>query len=368
MEPSYEPKQHPATASRRQQARSQGQYPQSQYLPAAAVLVAATVSLFLLGAPLLQRLQEFTHQQLQEGPQLVVTADLPRHFLRITTLYLLPVLLPLLGVVFLVSLLVHVGQVGMTPLVQRISPSYSRIDPTQGMQRLWSLGNLLKFGSGLIQVSVILAVAWTCLSTLVDDNTFPVGQHPREIATGMGEFLFDSTLKIGLALLAVAGFDYLIQRWRFERELRMTTRELREEARRDEINPQIKQRRQQRQRTTQPTAVANTSQLQIVLTHESGAVVTLGYPEPSLTEPKIVQKEAGRRAHQIRRAARKAKVPVVEHSELAQFLLQHVPSGMPISPEQSNQVIGLLQQHQASYSHRSRPREHPIVTFSTDGL
>lgn len=361
METSYEPKQYPASASRRQQARSQGHFPQSQYLPTAAVLVAATICLVLLGAPLLQRLQDFTQQQLEHGPKLTATNDLPSHFLWTAAFYLLPVLLPFLGVVSLVSLLVHAGQVGITPLAHRISPNYGRINPTQGMQRLLSLGNLLRFGSGLLQVSVIVAVAWTCLSTLLDNNLFHAEDHPREIAAQIGGFLAISTLKIGLALLASAGLDYLLQRWKFERELRMTSREVREEARRDEVNPQIKQIRQQRQRTRSVAAADNsdTSQLQVILTHESGIVVTLGKPEPPSTAPRVVEKEVGRRADQIRRAARKAKVPVIEQSELAQFLLQHVPPGMSIPSEQSDQINALLRRDQILSHDHIRSQDPP---------
>ena len=361
METSYEPKQHAASANRRQQARSQGHYPQSQYLPTATVLVAATISLILLGDPLLEKLQDLTQQQLGNDPRLIATTDLPRHFLRTTAFYLLPVLLPFLGVVFLVSLLVHAGQVGITPLAHRISPNYAHIDPTQGMQRLFSLGNLLRFGSGLLQASVILVVAWTCLSTLVENNLFNAGAQPREIATQIGGFLANSTLKIGLALVAAAAIDYLLQRWKFERELRMTSREVREEVRRDEVNPQIKQKRQQRQRARSTGAgeTSDTSQLQAILTHESGIVVTLGKPEPASTAPRVVQKEAGRRADQIRRAARKAKIPIVEQSELAQFLLQHVPSGTPVPSAQSDQINVLLRRDHTLSHDQASPRHPP---------
>ncbi|MBB76975.1 MAG: hypothetical protein CMJ75_20915 [Planctomycetaceae bacterium] len=352
MQTSYEPKQHPASTKRRQRARSQGHYPQSQYLPTATVLVAATISLLLLGDPLLGKLQELTQQQLGNGPRISVTTDLPAYFLRTTAFYLLPVLLPFLGVVFLVALLVHAGQIGITPLAHRITPNYARIDPTQGIQRLLSLENLLRFGSGLLQVGVILVVAWTCLSPLLDNNLFHADDQPREIATRIGGFLANSALKIGLALLASAGIDYAVQRWKFERELRMTSRELREETRRDEVNPRIKQTRQQRQRarSAETAEASDTPQLQAILTHESGLVVTLGSPEPPSTAPRVVQKEVGRRADRIRRAARKAKVPVVEQSKLAQFLLQHVPSGMPVPPEQSDQINALLRARSAFHS------------------
>ncbi|MAV36872.1 MAG: hypothetical protein CMJ59_15595 [Planctomycetaceae bacterium] len=344
MESSTEHKQYAATPARRQQAREQGHRPHSQHLAAAAILVAATTLLLTLGEPLLRRFREFTRRQLSSGQDLPIESDLSAELLRITAFYLLPVLLPLLGVVFLVSLLVHAGQVGLTPRPHRVNPDFSRIDPGQGIERLLSLGNLLRFGSGLSQALVTLVAAWACV-WMVRDFTVPLaGREPDAIAAWIGGQLLRATLKIGLALLGMAGVDYLIQRWRFERELRMTPHEVREEASRDGANPQLKHRRQllSLQRAWDLKRQPDPAQVQVVLTHQAGMVVALGFPEQPRAAPQVLQKETGRRGHQIRRAAHKSDIPVVEHSALTQYLLQHVPAGMAVPVEKSRQITELL--------------------------
>jgi flagellar biosynthesis protein FlhB len=64
----------------------------------------------------------------------------------------------------------------------------------------------------------------------------------------MADIILGTALKIALALVTLGVFDYAYQRWKHERNLRMTPQEVREEMKNLQGDPQVTSRRRQLQR------------------------------------------------------------------------------------------------------------------------
>lgn len=318
-------KSHAPTPHRRQQAREQGQVARSQELSAAVLLLGALVALWMLGKPVVTLVTSALLRQLGGEPWLA--ADLPfalrtwNHTISAVAV----ALLPLLGLMVLIGVASHLLQVGFQFMPTKLLPDWSRLDPISGLRRMGSMANLQRIPLGLLKLAVVGVVAYYSLSSRRAE-IMRCGQLPIESLVALVfNVLFWTALEIGLALLALAGFDYGLARWKHERDLRMTTQELREEMKNLQGDPAVAARRKAMQRAWgQNPGVAAVSDAHAVITDGERAAVAVRYDEATMSAPKVVAKGSGRFATRIRELATEHDVPLVDSPALAQRLSRDV--------------------------------------------
>ncbi len=152
-----------------------------------------------------------------------------------------PLLLLLVGFTILFNLV----QVGFLLAPDVIRPILSRINPFDGIKRILSVSSLFTVGFGVAKLLVCVLVAvWfftqqlPLLVNLINTNTASIAAYIGQTASKFA-FLLALTY-LGLALL-----DFSFRRWKYEQDLRMTKREIREELKSMEGDPQIRQRRRE---------------------------------------------------------------------------------------------------------------------------
>ena len=158
------------------------------------------------------------------------------------------VLLPPLLLVALLAVALNVVQTGFLFLPGKLAPDAGRISPAGGMRRVFSAASGVRLTLGLIKLGVIGAVAFASVyqrrAELVSIGAFDLPQ----VVTLVWELCLWTCLKVGSALLILAVVDYAYERWKHERDLKMTPDELRDEMRSLRGDPQVTARRRQRQR------------------------------------------------------------------------------------------------------------------------
>ena len=332
-----------ATPYRRQKAREEGQVARSQDLASAALLVGATLVLMYFGQSLCHFLSELTRAQL--GSEAWVQTDVHTAAMAWNSalVRLAQVLLPLFGVLMLLGIVTNLGQVGLLFLPQKLAPDLSRIDPLKGAQRLFSLTNAVRLGFGVFKVAVVSAVAAWCVHDHYDEILALSTRAVREIGVVTCDILLDTCLKIGIALLILALFDYGYQRWKHEQDLRMTTQEVREEFKMLQGDPHILARRRQVQRQLVMNRLkSSVPKADVVVTNPTELAVAIQYDPATMEAPIVVAKGAGVVAQQIRRLALEHNIPVLERKPLAQALYKHVDINKPIPTDQYAAVAEIL--------------------------
>jgi flagellar biosynthetic protein FlhB len=336
-------KSHEATPYRRQKAREEGQVAQSQDLSSALLLVGALLVLMYFG----QRLAHFSlglaREQLGSAAWLRTDPQTVAVTWNALLVRLAAAVLPIFGLLLVLAIVTHVGQTGWLFLPQKLAFDLTRVDPLKGMQRLLSLTNAVRLGFGIFKVVVVSAVAAWCVWANYEDllalSLLPV----REMTIWSIELLLHTSLKIGLALLILAVFDYAYQRWKYERDLRMTPQEIREEFKMLQGDPHIVARRRQVQRqlvlNRLQTAVPKAD---VVVTNPTELAVAIQYDPTTMEAPIVVAKGAGVLAQQIRRLALAHNIPVIERKPLAQALYHHVDLNKPIPAAQYAAVAEIL--------------------------
>lgn len=332
-----------ATPYRRQKAREEGQVARSQDLASAALLVGATLVMMYFVRGVARYFMTLADRQLGDAAWL--RAD--THFVVVQSdmmlVRLAQVLLPIFGLLLVIAVLVHLLQVGILYVPRKLAPDLSRISPLKGAQRLFSLSNVVRLGFGLFKIAVVAIVAawslWDHHATILSLSVMPVGQ----LTAVLGDILLGTCLRIGMALLVLAVFDYAYQRWKYEQDLRMSNQEVREELKTLQGDPQIMARRRYLQRqlvlNRLQTAVPKAD---VVVTNPTHLAVAIQYDPETMQAPIVVAKGAGVLAERIRRLALEKDIPIVERKPLARALYQNVDVNHTIPAEQYAAVAEIL--------------------------
>jgi len=232
--------------------------------------------------------------------------------------------------VTLLALASAVGQVGLLFTVRPITPSLDKLNPLNGLKRMFSARSLVQLVMGLAKMTVLTAVAyWTLKSRL--GRLAGASLLPYE---AMAQITIDFLFTLGIRLttcLLLAIIDWIYQRLKHEKELRMTKQEVREELKRMDGDPHVKRRRRevqmqlalQRIRSAVPKA-------DVVVTNPTSFAVAIQYDARTMSAPKVTAKGADLLAQRIRELAILHGVPIVERPPLARALYRSVEIGQEI--------------------------------------
>ena len=164
-----------------------------------------------------------------------------------------------------------------------------------------------------------------------------------QIAVILFDLLLGTCLKIGIALLVLAIFDYGFQKWKFEQDIKMTPQEVREEMKMLQGDPHMAARRRQIQRQLVMNRMQSAvPRADVVVTNPTELAVAIQYDPQTMEAPIVVAKGAGFLAQRIRQLALNNGIPIVERKPLAQVLYKHVDVNKPIPAEQYAAVAELL--------------------------
>lgn len=270
---------------------------------------------------------EYTRTVLKGGPGFAVASALGGGIAAGAGLLLPPVCAGLVGAT-LVGLLQTGGLVTAKPL----EPQLDRLNPLRTLQRLFSLRSLVELVKVVLKLGAVTVVVWGVLrSTLV--HLPPIAPSPEGLIGWIGSSLYDVGLRGALVLTMIGAFDYLYQWFDYERSLRMTKQELKEDLRETEGDPLVRARQRRRQRElARARMLRDVARATVVVTNPVHLAVALRYAPREAPAPVVVAKGARRMAERIREIADRHRVPVVENAPLAQALYRSVPVGRMIPP------------------------------------
>jgi flagellar biosynthetic protein FlhB len=332
----------PATPRRRQEARERGQVARSADLSSALILLASVLALKFLGRPMMGGLFAASASALEglafvDGEPGILLAQFGGSFAAVFLGFL-----PFVGIVLAVALGANLAQVGFLFTAKPLAPDFQRIDPISGFGRLFSARGLVRIVSSLFKVA---AVALVVLWTLWAERVRLVGLAGLGFEQILGvavELMMTLSLRAALSLLVLAIFEYGFQRWQHERDLRMSKREIREELRRYEGDPRIRERRRAlQQQLALQRMMLGVPQATVVLTNPVDLAVAIRY-EKSMEAPLVVAKGARQLARRIRESALENGVPIVERKDVARALYRSVDVGQSIPPDLYQAVAELL--------------------------
>lgn len=317
----FQDKTEPATPKRREEARKKGEVAKSKELASIAVLFSGVLYLFFAVKGMSSRMGTMIEMTFSRIPGF---SDSGSHIMEFITQSLgdyLQLILPIMLTVSIAAIFSNMLQSGVLWSVESLAPKVSKIDPLQGLLRIFSRRSLMELCKSIVK---IIIVGWAAYSTLKEEFThlLPlIYQEGAEIMSFLGWASWKVTVRCCWVITILAVLDYVYQRWEFEQKIRMTKQELKDEFRQTEGDPLVKSRIRSIQREmARRRMMEEVPKADVVITNPEHLAVALRYEPERMAAPKVVAKGADLIALRIKELAREHDVPLLENRVMAQNL------------------------------------------------
>lgn len=319
------------TPKRRQDARKKGDVPRSRELTTSGVMLTASASLLVLGGPLGGRLASgFASGFSIERRRLFEPGFLAESLAGQATTAL-AVLLPLGLVVAAAAFAFSVMLGGVSFSAQAFAPKLERINPGQGIKRMFGTKALVELAKSVAKVALIVVIAVAWLGHIAPD-IMRLGDMPIPVALTKAAWLAGMTLLVvSLGLLVGTVIDVPWQLFSYTKKLRMTRQEVRDELKETDGRPEVRQRiRQMQQEVATRRMMEAVPYADVIITNPTHYAVALSYEEGRMAAPKVVASGKDLVAARIRELATEHRVPLFSAPPLARSLFFSTKVGAEI--------------------------------------
>ncbi len=343
------------TPRRREKARERGQVAKSQEINSVAVLLAGLGALYLLGGYLYTNLSSFMrHIMLGINSPSFNQAQF-QDFVNFVINTFLVTAVPVWLSIFMVAILINIAQVGFLLAPKRLKPDFSKINPIKGVKKFFSLRIFVELFKNIGKLAVVATVAYLTVSAEINSLPAMAGRDVIEILQYLVGICFKIFWRCCLAMLVLAIMDWAYQKYEFEKNLKMTKQEIKDEHKQTEGDPQVKSRIRSIQRdAVRKRMMAKVPEADVVITNPTHVAVALTYNMGDMDAPELVAKGAGLIAQRIKEVAREHDVPVVEDKPLARALYRAVEVGQAI-PQDMYEAVATILAH--VYRKKNRAQE-----------
>lgn len=334
-----------ATPKKRRDAREKGQVRKSTEINTSLCCIVMVAFMLLFTTRYIQGMLEVYYTYLNEGVMLTKVIDTSL----VQTLYgrilidLAKILLPVLLCALLIGLLVNYLQVGFLFTTKPLMPKLERISPISGFKRIFSSRTVMELLKSLLKVVLLGYILYREQQNIMMQVPSLMA---ADIYTSFIEILrmaFRLCLKMALVLVVIAVFDFAYQWWKYEKDLRMSKQEIKDEYKLTEGDPLIKSKIRQKQR--QMSAMRMMEQVptaDVVITNPTHYAIALKYEDGKSNAPVVVAKGKDFLARKIKEKAHEHGIEMVENKPLAQSLYLYCEVGDEIPADFYQAVADIL--------------------------
>ena len=340
---SFQEKTEKATPRRRAEARKKGDILRSTEVNSAIVLITGMMALRIFGNDVFSKLIYKMKWVFIRVSAMELTPENTPDLVLAGITFFGSMIAPIVLVIMIAGLGANLVQGGLVFAGESVKPKFNRISPAKGLKRIFSMRSLVELAKGLMKVLIVGTIGYLTLKSELNVYPFLMDKDVSQIVAFVGTMSFKLAIRVSLVLLILAVFDYFYQKIEFEKKLRMTKQEVKEEFKRTEGDPLIKSRirsiqmKQARQRMLNEVPEAD-----VVVTNPVHLAVALKYDVKKMAAPILVARGARLLAEKIKEIAIEHGVPVVENKMLARMLYRTTEVGSAIPLELYKAVAEIL--------------------------
>lgn len=320
-----------ATPKRREQERKKGNIPRSQDMSASLTLTAGMGLLFVLAPFMLEKLKNLLYYTLTHiQPEQIETSDIITILApcaKVTGEMLLPFLL---GLAVCAALIMRL-QVGALFAAEKIKPKLDKFQPAQIMQALKRMfnpfepKNLLEITKSFLKMGI---VGYCGFSTVMGRKDEILGLLGVDIPTAfavLASVLTQMAINILVAMLIIGFIDKKYSEYEYNKSIKMTKQEIKDEWKNMEGDPVIKSKLKSAQmQFLKQKMMSAVPQADVVVSNPTHFSVAIKYDRSIAPAPIVVAKGVDYMAFKIREIAKANNVPIVENKPLARSLYKLV--------------------------------------------
>ena len=350
------------TGKRLEEARKKGQIARSRELGTLAVTLGGAAALLMFGAQIGEAMLGLMRENFSLSREMLQDEGaMARQLLR-TGMEALLAVQPFLITLAIASVVGNIALSGWLFSAEALQPKFSRMNPLEGLKRMFSKKSLVELLKALAKFVVILMVALAVLRSDRED-LLAIANEPVESAilhavtvTGW------SLLWLACGLILIAAVDVPFQLWDNKQKLMMTKQEVKDEYKDSEGKPEVKSKIRQLQRQmAERRMMQQVPEADVVITNPTHFAVALKYDPAKGNAPVMLAKGGDFLALKIREIAQEHKVTLLESPALARAVYysteidQEIPAGLYLAVAQVLAYVYQLKQFRAGKGKRPDP-------------
>ncbi|HEY0199041.1 MAG TPA: EscU/YscU/HrcU family type III secretion system export apparatus switch protein [Rhodanobacter sp.] len=320
------------TPYRLEEARNQGEVAKSADMVGVIMLMVFAVVLVLTAGSVAAALAESTRRIIAiAGARAALGPEFSTWLGRICA-PLLQALMPMVIALLVTAVVANLMQTGPIFTTHPLKPDFKRLNPRNAIKRLFSLRILWELGKLCVKLLLLAALGVWALRRAPDFIAAVVSNPPDNLPSLWLSHVWRASLYV-LLILALAGVaDLLFVRRDYMRRMRTSRRELRDEVKRRDGNPEVKskQKRQIRELLKKVRALSRVADADVILTNPTHYAVAMQYRPGSMRAPIVLAKGRGFLAVRVRALAARHGVPVVRSPQLARALYRECDIDAPV--------------------------------------
>ena len=342
-EESFEERTESPTPKRRREAREKGNVAKSTEVNSVLVL--------LIGILLLRMVSPWIFEKvggnITRSFGIISNPDLDQAsliaYFRSSVIMFFTVALPIALVILAVGLLANIIQVGFIFTGNPLIPKFEKINPLSGLKRMFSMRSVVEAIKSIFKMLIIAVVAYITIKGEYGNLVMLSDTSVGIVWVTILRVGFKIVFRAALVLIFLAILDYAYQRYEYEKKLKMTRYEIKEERKQLEGDPLIKARIRSLQREmSRRRMMEEVPRATVVVTNPTTLAIAIRYEQTEMEAPVVLAKGKQLIAERIKQIALENDIPVVEDKILARAMYDQVEIGEEIPMEFYNAVAEIL--------------------------
>lgn len=335
-----------ATGRKLGKAREEGQVAKSQDLNTAVMLLVLFFSVRFFGGYMLNSFKDiitFTIDKIPEYAKEEFTSGIARSLLTYGMKEIVLISLPIFAFGMVAAFLINVVQVKWKLTGKPLKPKFSKINPISGAKKIFSKDKIFDLIKTLAKLVVLFYVIYNALK---DEWGLITNIYQLDFISAVSllvSTVLDLAIRISIVFLVLALIDYFYQKRKFNKDMKMSKQEVKDEYKQTEGNPQIKgQIRRKMQEASRRRMMQELPDADVVITNPTHLAVAIKYDKSVSEAPIVIAKGADYLAGKIKEIANENSIQIVENKPVARMLYHNVEIGDQIPPELYQAVAEIL--------------------------
>ena len=317
-----------ATPQKRQESKRKGQVAKSAEIPSALIMIGGVMLLSFLGGWLLDQIMAIYRINFTQYINWEWTSSNVRTLFEQMTVNAVKIMAPIMLAAVVFGILGNYVQVGSMFTTEPLKMQLNRLDPVQGAKRIFSIRALVELAKSLMKIAIIGFAAFSVLWA-ERDELFLLSQ--KTLGASLS-FIGGLTIKLALIaaaiLMVLAIFDYMYQKYEFEKNIRMSKQDIKDEYKKSEGDPLIKQKIKERQRSmSMNRMIQDLPNSDVLITNPTHYAIAIQYDAETMEAPKVIAMGKDHLALKIKEKAKELDIVIMENKPLARALYAQVEVG-----------------------------------------
>jgi len=339
-----ENKQFEASAQKLRKAREQGQVPKSKDLSTAIAIIIMFSFIYLIGPFIWSQLNTIFTVIYEQIPNKHLEEIGYAYLFTKTIIPMAFIIIPILVLASFTGILGDMLQVGPLFTTKPLEFNAGKFNPTKYFKNLASPKTLFTLFKNIVKIIILGIIGYVVyrahfeqiLMLAAIDNHFA-------ILVQFGSLILDFILKAGIAFLIISAADYGVEKWKFLQDQKMSFKEVKDEYKNSEGDPNVKAAlRQRRMQILQSKMMDAVTTCDFVVTNPTHIAVAIKYDAQKMDSPMLVAKGTELFAQKIKDIAREHNIPVIENPPVARALYRLVDINRQIPPDLYKAVAEIL--------------------------